>query len=140
MKKMIFILGMLSSSLAVAVDDFYELTYRAPNVYIAGTDNTTFFSRPASIPYSGTSITNVSWNWENYTNGATSQTMRLCYRAQYSQLQHPCLTITEAPIGNSNFFNGLSARGSFDLIHRLEGGNYPVYPMHSDTIRVDYEF
>ena len=140
MKKMILLLGVLSSSPALAVDDFYEHTFGAPNAYMSGTDNTTFFSRPVSIPLNGTSITNVSWNWGQYTNGATSQHMRLCYRAQYSRVQHPCITISDAPIGEDSAFNGLSARGSFDLIHRLEGGSYPVYPTHSDTLRVDYEY
>lgn len=140
MRKYILIIGMIVSSFTFAASDFYERTYRAPNIYGDGGWGTTFFTRPSSVPLNGTSVTNVTWDWGNYTNGAHTQVMELCYRVQYTQIQNPCIDITNAPTGTSNAFNGLSARGSFDLRHTLYGGSYPVYPSHDDYIRVDYDY
>jgi len=112
MKKYIFILGMIVSSFTLAASDFYEKNYRAPNIYGDGGWGTTFFTRPSTTPLNGTSITNVTWDWGNYTNGAHTQVMELCYRIQYTQIQDPCITITSVPSGSTNAFNGLSARGS----------------------------
>jgi hypothetical protein len=134
--------GLLALSLAqasFAATDRWTQTSRAPNVYVDGADNSNFFSTPSSVPAAAT-ITTVEWNIRPYTNGAFNQAYQICYAPRYSSAYTKCSDVTENRTGATHFFSGLSAKGSFKITGVLTGGTYPVYPTHSNSITVNYQY
>jgi len=70
--------ALLSSQAAFAASGTYTKTGAGPNIYVAGTENSSFHSPPGGISTSAT-ITSVSWSAGSYSNGWTTQNRRLCY-------------------------------------------------------------
>jgi hypothetical protein len=112
-------------------------TVTAPNVYSAGTNNSQFFSAPSGLLNSNT-ITNVAWNVGLYSNGATSQSIQLCYTPYYGG-GAICENISNNRNGNSHIFDGHPAKGEYRITYNLTGGAYPVYPSFSNTLTVNWQ-
>ncbi|MDR1063144.1 MAG: flagellar protein FlhE [Azoarcus sp.] len=129
-------LSALYAPLAVAQANPWTQTQVAPNVYVAGADNSNFFSVSSSVSSSKT-ITKVSWNIGLYSNGATNQNIKLCYKPLIGS--ETCRTNLAASLsGSTSMFNGLSVRGTFRITYNLMGGTYPAYPSFSNTLTVGW--
>lgn len=139
MKKIIAVLFVLFSSSVMATNAFWEKSRVGYTIYFTGGFAETPFN-DLNVPRYGTSITNVSWDWNQLP--VTTNVVKLCYQKVYSSTKYPCIEITEDQQGNSDIFNGLDARGTFQLKMTGYGGTYPVYSSQrlADTIRVDYSY
>lgn len=130
-------LSALYAPLAAAQANPWTSTAAAPNIYVEKTDNSSFFSVPSSLLNSNT-ITGVSWNAGLYSNGATSQDIKLCYTPYYGG-SAICENISNNRNGNTSRFNGYPAKGSYRITYYLTGGTYPVYPSFNNTLTVNWQ-
>jgi hypothetical protein len=134
----LLLLSSLYTSQAVAQQpQQWSRTVLAPTVYSQNTDNSSFFSPSGMLP--AATITNVTWNAGLYTNGATSQTVQLCFTPPYGSTPS-CRNIRNELTGATTQFNGQNVRGSaFRITYQLQGGTYPVNPTFSNTLTVTYQ-
>ncbi|MDR2450632.1 MAG: flagellar protein FlhE [Candidatus Accumulibacter sp.] len=131
-------LSALYAPLAAAQANPWSRTVTAPNIYSAGTDNSQFFSAPSSLLNSNT-ITNVAWNVGLYSNGATIQTIHVCYTPYYGG-SAICENISNNRNGSSHIFDGYPAKGEYRITYNLTGGGtYPAYPSFSNTLTVTWQ-
>lgn len=131
----------LLASSAYAIDAAWTKTLLHYTVYGSGTSATTTFTPPTTVPSSTTSITSVTYAWNPYPNGNTSELVLLCYTQPYGTNVYRCVDVTANRTRTLNDFNTLSARGSFSLKHTLTGGTYPATASGvSDTVTVNYSF
>ncbi|MAC45575.1 MAG: hypothetical protein CMI12_01800 [Oceanospirillum sp.] len=139
MKTLISAILICFSSFALATDASWEKSRVGYTIYYSGGYAETPFN-DLNVPRYGTSITNVTWDYNELP--ATNTIVKLCYQKQYSHSNYECIDITGAPQGNSDSFNGLDARGTFQLYMRAFGDNFPIYSTQRlpDTVRVDYNF
>ena len=99
------------------------------------------FSRPTSVPISGTSVTSVSYSWQRYPNSNTSEVVEICYSNPYSSTIQYCNNISSSLSGTVHFYDEFSARGSFYIRHTIFGGTYPATPLSNyDTVTVNYNY
>jgi hypothetical protein len=132
----LLILSALYAPLAAAQANPWTQTKVAPNIYTEESDNSKFFSISGML--NSNTITGVSWNIGLYSNGATHQDVKLCYKPLTGS--ETCRNNLENTLsGNTTMFNGLSARGQFRLTYRLTGGTYPVYPSFSNTLTMGWQ-
>lgn len=97
----------------------------------------------SQVPRNGSAtITSVAWDWHEYTNGFTTQTVEICYMQEYQYSEYLCIGVSENPTYFTNAFNGLNARATFVMRITLFGGTYPAHAAgkDADTIRVYYEY
>ena len=130
------------SSTAFAAEDFWENTRLGYSIYFSGGYATTPFNPDSSVPRRNTEITSVAWNWNSIPNNNTSESVELCYRREYSNVDLRCLDISSAKNDFSDAFDGLDARGRFYMRFTIAGGTYPAYSTSrtADTVRVDYKY
>ncbi|MBB3862832.1 hypothetical protein GGQ88_004135 [Novosphingobium hassiacum] len=129
----------LSSQAAFAASGTYTKTGAGPNIYVAGTENSSFHSPPGGISTSAT-ITSVSWSAGSYSNGWTTQNRRLCYTPPGATTYTTCKDISSLASGTTSDFNGLAARGSFRIIYILTGGTYPTTAGFTNSVTVNYNY
>jgi hypothetical protein len=131
-------LSALYAPLSSAQANPWSRTVRAPNVYSADTENSSYFSPPSGLLNSNT-ITNVAWDVGLYSNGAAYQDIQLCYTPYYGG-SALCENISNNRNGNSSHFNGYPVKGSYRVTYKLTGGGtYPVYPSFSNTLTVGWQ-
>jgi len=118
-------------------------TKLAPTVYNPSTDNSAFFTAPATVT-TARIITGVSWNIALYTNGSTIQTFQICYAQPYTSTSayNLCKNVTNELVGsNSNFFNGQSAKGDFRITANISGGGaFPATPGVNQNFSIQVNF
>ena len=130
-------LSALYAPFSAAQANPWTSTGAAPNIYVAGTDNSSFFSTPSGLLNSNT-ITGVAWSYGLYSNGVTTKTVHLCYTPYYGG-SAICRNITGSQTGNTSHFNGYPAKGSYRITYNLTGGTYPVYPSFNNTLTVGWQ-
>jgi hypothetical protein len=132
----LFFLSALYAPLAMAQANPWTRTVTAPNIYSEGTDSSNYFS-PSGMLNSNT-ITNVSWNIGLYSNGATNQDIKLCYKPPSGA--ETCRTNLAGTLtGNTHFFDGQPVKGQFRITYNLTDGTYPVYPTFTNTLTVNWQ-
>lgn len=105
--------------------------------YFNGMSSTSYF-KGSGVPYSGTSITKVEWKWNDLPSG--TQKVVLSYKRPYSSTVIKEFPITDKNIGETNFFNGESAKGTINMTFKSIDGNYPLRPTLKDSIKVHYTY
>ena len=114
------------------------------NIYFDGGWATMYFSKPpTSLPLNGL-ITSTTIVVRPYSNGNTSETIRICYQQVYSSTDYLCWdagTITGSTTYTPTLFNGLNARGKITIRHTLVGGTYPATGVGvQDGVTVTYQY
>ncbi|TLP57308.1 MULTISPECIES: hypothetical protein [Pseudomonas] len=130
---------LLAQASLAATTDSWTSNKLAPNVVIAQTENSNFYTTPISVP-KGALITTVSWDVGLYDNGAAGQFFTVCYARRYTTSYDICYDLTNMRVGSTTLFKGLDAKGQFKITGVLSGGTYPVYPRHRNTITVEYQY
>jgi hypothetical protein len=119
----------LYAPLAAAQSQWLK-TLQAPNVYAEKTENSNFFSQGGLANTATIVALGVSWDIGQYSNGATTITIKLCYIPPYASSPTICITIYSGSptgtrlTGSSSASNGQPAKGQFKLTYELEGGTY----------------
>ncbi|WP_229402151.1 hypothetical protein [Micromonospora okii] len=135
----------VAPSPASAATGSWTVSQSKYNIYLDGGYATMYFSKsPQSAVPSNALITGTSVLVTPYPNGRTSETVRVCYRQQYSTTEILCTEpqeITGATTITLSQFNGQSARGSVTVRHTLYGGTYPATGgTAQDTVTVSYQY
>lgn len=139
MKKAILIcamLGFAAQSHAV-VGSWSKQTAHYP-IYFSGGYAEMPFNAPASMPTLTSFVTSVSWQWQSYGNGSSSEIVLICYSKKYSNVIGNCNRIN-AQQGSTSVFNGFDASGKFWIKHTLTGGNYPAISNGFDQVTVNHQ-
>ncbi len=111
-------------------------TFVGYSFYSEDTPATSYFTG-TGVPFYGTSITNVSWSYNNPPSGNFSSVI-LQYSRPYSAYPSKFWDITNEPNGFTDQFNGESAKGQISIKFVSENGNYPLRRTLADTVIVNY--
>ena len=112
-------------------------------IYASGGTGETIHYQSTTYPVNSL-ITSTSVLVRPYTNGATTETIRICYQQYGTTNRTPCtseLLLTGATTYPLSTFNGLSPKGAITVRHTLTGGTYPAIPGGvQDTVTVNYSY
>lgn len=153
LKKSIF-LGIVAATSVIAATPSYAVNgtfTKSKNpgyIVVSGLPATARFGTLSSDFPAGTlnltkTITSVTYVATGYTNGATSQQVRVCMTKQYSTAIDACLSVTGPSSGAVPVFVGKKIAPGVDLFieHKLTGGTYPTAtPATPDQITVNYSY
>ena len=136
-----FLLSICVTTAASATVDFWEEENTNYTIYFDGGWTESYYYN-LQTPRNGAEIINVEWEYFDFDNGFTTQTVYLCYRQPYSNSDFTCLDISSSPIGAINHFDGFDARGTMVLRYTLIGGTYYAYWNNSvkNKIKVTYDY
>jgi hypothetical protein len=106
-------------------------------LYSSGTSRSSYFTG-GGVPFSGTSITNVSWDYNNLPSGITDSVI-LHYTRPYSAYIEKSVNISDSLEGSTDVFNEESAKGQISMEFFTSGGVYPMIRTLRDTVTVIYD-
>ena len=89
-------------------------------------------------------IKEVSWQWNDYNNGADRNIVKLFYTepATTPSRDNP-VDISEKSIGSTQYFNNLrfGPMAHFEMLHQLEGGTFPAKrPEMPAMLTIKYQY
>jgi hypothetical protein len=101
-----------------------------------------YYQRHAD-PYT-VKIKEVSWQWNDYNNGADRNIVKLFYTepATTPSRDNP-VDISEKSIGSTQYFNNLrfGPMAHFEMLHQLEGGTFPAKrPEMPAMLTIKYQY
>lgn len=134
----------LGASPSFAATSSWTISKVHGTVYASGLWSTLFFQKPqTSLPPSPV-ITSTVVTVRPYSNGFTTDTVRVCYQRQYEYTDYACypdFNITSATTFTINTFNGQSAKGTVSVRQTLTGGTYPASGgTTQDSVTVNYQY